>query len=89
MSSLRPLTVQAEHHLLRWRTRRGRPDVIRYLDLLTVAVQARGYRCVKLYEADDLPTQRPPVLWVFTFGPADHVCVADGLLKHRMFPSTW
>lgn len=71
----RPVSVRAERHLLRWRTWRGRPVAIRCLDLLAVAVRAKGYRCVKLYEAADLPT-RPTVLWVFAFGLDDHVCVA-------------
>ena len=99
--------------------------MIRYLDLLTAGLQTKGYKCVKLYQADDLPN-RPPVLWVFAFGADGHVRVAvtvhavpggawgyfqagrgrhgylapcgdtkyaadqvDGLLKHRMFPSTW
>jgi hypothetical protein len=75
MGPLRPLNVQAERHLLRWRAWRGRGTAIRYLELLAVALHAEGYRCVKLYQADDLPN-RPPVLWVFAFGPDDHVRVA-------------
>ncbi|MFG2085002.1 MULTISPECIES: hypothetical protein [unclassified Spirillospora] len=75
MGSLRPLTAWTRRCLLRGRTRHGRATAIRYLDLLAVAVQAKGYKCVKLYQADDLPT-RSPVLWVFAFSPADHVRVA-------------
>ncbi|MFG2085204.1 MULTISPECIES: hypothetical protein [unclassified Spirillospora] len=75
MGSLRPLNVQAQRHLLRWRTQRGRTTAIRYLDLLAVAIASRGYRCVKLYQADEFPT-RPPLLWVFAFGPDHHVRVA-------------
>lgn len=75
MGSLRPLTARVEHHFLRRRTRRGRGTAIRYLDLLGVAVQAKGYKIVKLYQADDLPTHLP-VLWVFAFSPTDHVRVA-------------
>jgi hypothetical protein len=75
VGSLRPVSVQAEPYVLRWRTWRGRPVATRYLDLLAIAVQAKGYRCVKLYEATDLPA-RPHVLWVFAFGPDDHVRVA-------------
>ncbi|XRQ10068.1 hypothetical protein ACN3XK_03940 [Actinomadura welshii] len=71
MGSLRPLNVR----LLRWRTRLGRTTAIRNLDLLAVAVQARSYRYVKLYQADELPA-RPPLLWVFAFSPDDHVRVA-------------
>jgi hypothetical protein len=61
MGSLRPLNVWAGRHLLRWRTRLRRTTAIRNLDLLAVALQARSYRCVKLYQADEFPT-RPPVL---------------------------
>jgi hypothetical protein len=75
VGAVRPLSGQAERHLMRWRTWRGRGAAIRYLDLLVVALQVKGYRCVKLYQADELPS-RPPVLWVFAFGPDDHVRVA-------------
>jgi len=75
MGSLRPLNVQAERHLPRWRTRLSRATTIRHLDLLAVAVQAKSYRYVKLYQADKFPT-RPPVLWVFAFSTDDHVRVA-------------
>ena len=61
--------------MLRWRTRLGRSTAIRNLDLLAVALQTRSYRFVKLYQADEFPT-RPPVLWVFAFGPDDHARVA-------------
>ncbi|QKW38857.1 hypothetical protein HUT06_36545 [Actinomadura sp. NAK00032] len=125
MGPLRPLNTPAGRHLLRWRTRLGRSTAIRNLDLLAVTLQARSYRFVKLYQADEFPG-RPPVLWVFAFSPDHHVRVAvtvhampggarayheagrggrgylspcgdtkraadqvDGLLKHRMFPSTW
>ncbi|TDC60816.1 hypothetical protein E1200_29870 [Actinomadura sp. GC306] len=71
MGSLRPLSAR----LLRWRTRLGRATAIRNLDLLAVAVQARSYRCIKLYQADELPA-RPPLLWVFAFSPDDHVRIA-------------
>ncbi|GAA0589675.1 hypothetical protein [Actinomadura livida] len=71
MGSLRPLNVR----LLRWRTRPGRATAIRNLDLLAVAVQAKSYRYVKLYQADELPA-RPPLLWVFALSPDDHVRVA-------------
>lgn len=74
MGSMRPLNVQAERYLLRWRTGRGRPTVIPNLDLLAVAVTAKGYRCVKLYRAAEFPA-RPPLLWVFAFGPEHHVGV--------------
>jgi hypothetical protein len=75
MGSLRPLNVQAGRHLLRWRTRLGRTTAVRNLDLLAVAVQAKRYRFVKLYQAEEFPT-RPPLLWVFALGLGDHVRVA-------------
>ncbi|GAA1791273.1 hypothetical protein [Actinomadura chokoriensis] len=86
MGSLRPLNVQAGRHLLRWRTRLGRSTGIRNLDLLAVAVQARSYRFVKLYQADEFPT-RPPVLWVFAFSPDDHVRIA--ITVHAMPGGGW
>ncbi|MFB4305310.1 hypothetical protein [Actinomadura sp. GTD37] len=86
MGSLRPLTVRAERHLLRWRTLRGRPTAIRYLDLLAVAVQAKGYKAVKLYRAGDQPA-RPPVLWVFAFSPDDHVRMAVAV--HAFTGGVW
>ncbi|WP_433228765.1 hypothetical protein [Actinomadura formosensis] len=85
MGSLRPLNVRAGRHLLRWRTRLGRTTAIRNLDLLAVAVQAKSYRCVKLYQADEFPT-RPPVLWVLAFGPADYVRVAVNV---QAVPGGW
>ncbi|TDC03016.1 hypothetical protein E1284_38860 [Actinomadura bangladeshensis] len=69
------MNVQAVRHLLWWRTRLGRTTAIRNLDLLAVAVQAKSYRYVKLYQAGDFP-DRPPVLWVFAFGRDDHVRLA-------------
>ncbi|MEU5990628.1 hypothetical protein ABZ806_16790 [Spirillospora sp. NPDC047418] len=75
MGSLRPLNVQAGRNLSRWRTRLGRTTAIRNLDLLAVAVQTKSYRCIKLYQAAEVPS-RPPLLWVFAFGPNDHVRLA-------------
>ncbi len=57
MGDARPLSVQAGRHLLRWRTRLGRATALWNLDLLAVAVQAKGYRFVKLYQADEFPTR--------------------------------
>ena len=54
----RPLNVQAGRHMLRWRTRLGRSTAIRNLDLLAVALQAKSYRFVKLYQADEPPPVR-------------------------------
>ncbi|MFB4312063.1 hypothetical protein [Actinomadura sp. GTD37] len=75
MGPMRPLNLQARHHLLRWRTRMGRTTAIRNLDLLAVALTSKSYRYVKLYQADEFPA-RPPLLWVFAFGPDDHVRIA-------------
>ncbi|TDD79723.1 hypothetical protein E1293_22455 [Actinomadura darangshiensis] len=86
MGSLRPLNVRAGRHLLGWRTRLGRSTAVRNLDLLAIAVQARSYRFVKLYQADEFPT-RPPLLWVFAFSPDDHVRVA--VTVHAMPGRGW
>ncbi|MFI0479531.1 hypothetical protein [Actinomadura sp. 9N215] len=125
MGPLRPLNVQAGRHLLWWRTRLGRTTAIRHLDLLAVTITPKGYRCIKVYQAEEFPT-RPALLWVLAFSPDRYVRVpvtvratpgktwayyeagrgrrgylcpcgdieraadeVDGLLKHRMFPSTW
>lgn len=69
MGSLHPLNVR---HLLGWRTRLGRATAVGHLDRLAGAATSRGYRCVKLYQAEDLPA-RPPLLWVLAFSPVDHV----------------
>ncbi|MWA05767.1 hypothetical protein F8568_036505 [Actinomadura sp. LD22] len=64
--------------VLRWRTRH-RATAARHLDLLAVAVLAKGYRFVKLYRAEELPG-RPLLLWVFAFGREHrHVRVAVGV----------
>jgi hypothetical protein len=75
MGALHPLNVQAARHLLRWRTRLSRTTTIRHLDLLAVAIQAKSYRHIKLYQANEFPT-RPSVLWVFAFSTDDHVRLA-------------
>ncbi|MFI0480344.1 hypothetical protein [Actinomadura sp. 9N215] len=75
MGTLRPLNVRAERWVLRWRTWSGRGTAILYLDLLAEAVVSKGYRCIKVYQADEFPT-RPPLLWVFAFSPDKHVKIA-------------
>ncbi|GAA2288433.1 hypothetical protein GCM10010402_53030 [Actinomadura luteofluorescens] len=75
MGTMRPLSVRAAGRLLRWRTWSGRAVVIRHLDLLAAAVAARGYRHIKLYQAEEFP-RRPLVLWIFALGPDAHVRVA-------------
>lgn len=86
MGSLRPLNVRAQRHLLRLRSRTGRATAIRYLDLLAVAVTARGYRCVRRYQADEFPV-RLPLLWIFALGPRHHVRVAVGV--HAVAGGAW
>ncbi|GAA2288368.1 hypothetical protein GCM10010402_52940 [Actinomadura luteofluorescens] len=75
MGTMPPLSVRAERRLLGWRTRSGRAVVIRHLDLLAAAVAAKGYRHIKLYQAEEFTT-RPLVLWIFALGPDGHVRVA-------------
>ncbi|MFD0539423.1 hypothetical protein ACFQY7_42480 [Actinomadura luteofluorescens] len=69
------MSVRAERRLLGWRTRSGRATAARHLDLLAVAVAAKGYRHIKLYQAEEFPV-RPLVLWIFALGPDEHVRVA-------------
>lgn len=59
-------------------THRNRAVVVRYLDLLAITLKPRGYRCIKLYRADEFPVSLP-LLWVFAGGPDDHVGVAVGV----------
>lgn len=60
---MRTLSVQAERQVLRLRTRLGRRTTTRYLDALAVALQARGWRFIKLYRPKEFPTPLP-MLWV-------------------------
>ncbi|MFI0482581.1 hypothetical protein [Actinomadura sp. 9N215] len=57
--------------LIRFRMWRGRRTALRHLDVLALAVKARGYRCVKLY-AREFPR---PLLWVYASGVAEDVGV--------------
>ncbi|SNR28558.1 hypothetical protein [Actinomadura mexicana] len=86
MGSLRSLIVQAGGRLLWWRTRLGRATAILYLELLAAAIESRGYRCVKHYQADDLPTW-VPLLLVLAFSPDDHVRLTVSV--HAMPGRTW
>ncbi|WP_339155294.1 hypothetical protein [Actinomadura luteofluorescens] len=72
MGPLRPLIVQTRGHLTWWRTRLSRATAILYLELLAAAIESKGYRCIKHYQADDLPTRRP-ILLILAFSPDDHV----------------
>ncbi len=57
--------------LTRWRRRRA----VRYLDVLALAVKARGWRCVKLY-GREFPK---PMLWVYASGVAEDVGIVVGV----------
>ncbi|NDU72317.1 hypothetical protein GWI34_06720 [Actinomadura sp. DSM 109109] len=72
MGALRSLIAQAGGHLAWWRRRLGRATAILYLELLAAEIEARGYRCVKHYQADEFPTWTP-LLWILAFSPDDHV----------------
>ena len=72
MGRVRPLV---ERRVLRWRTHRNRTVVIRHLDLLAVALKPKGYRCIKLYRADEFPLPLS-LLWIFACRPDDHAGVA-------------
>ncbi|WP_067459485.1 hypothetical protein [Actinomadura macra] len=69
-----------------WRARWGRAAAIRHLDLLAGALTAKGYRCVKLYRAEEFPA-RPLLLWVFAVSRADGVRVA--VIVHAARRGTW
>lgn len=62
--------LNAERHVLRWRTLRGGATAERHLSLLAVALEPRGWRLVRLYRSQGFPL---PVLWVYASGPDDHV----------------
>jgi len=70
MDRVRPVSVQVEQHVLRWRTYRGHATAERFLSLLAVALAPRGWRLVRLYRAQGFPV---PLLWIYTDGPHDHV----------------
>ena len=70
MGQMRPLNVQVERHVLRWRTYRGRATAERFLSVLAVALAPRGWRLVRLYRAQDFPV---PLLWVYAGGLDDGV----------------
>ncbi|MBE1533674.1 hypothetical protein [Actinomadura algeriensis] len=83
---MRALTVRAESIVLGWRTWWGRSTAIRHLDALAAALRPKGYRCVALYRADELPA-RPPLLCVFPPGPRDRTGLAVGV--HAAPGGTW
>ncbi|NVI91073.1 hypothetical protein [Actinomadura sp. BRA 177] len=63
MGEVRTLAVQAERHLLRWRTRRGHGTAMRYLDELAAALAPQGWRFVRFYRREEFPVP-VPLLWV-------------------------
>lgn len=72
MGSLRPMIVHAGRYLLWWRTLLDRATAILHLELLAAAIESKGYRCIRHYQADDFPTW-VPLLWILAFSPDDHV----------------
>ncbi|MFG2244026.1 hypothetical protein [Spirillospora sp. NPDC048823] len=59
---------------LKWRTERNRDTAVRYLDLLALALERRGWRCVKSYRPQAVPA-RTPLLLVSGAGVAVSLCV--------------
>ncbi|WP_433228118.1 hypothetical protein [Actinomadura formosensis] len=53
--------------LLKWRTDRNRDTVVRHLDLLALALERHGWRCVKTYCPEVVPV-RTPLLRVYGAG---------------------
>ncbi|MFD0902195.1 hypothetical protein [Actinomadura sediminis] len=78
MGRVRPLGVRGEWRGPNWTTRRNRAAVVRHLDLLAVALKPKGYRCIKLYRADQFPVPLS-LLWVFACGTDNAVGVAVGV----------
>lgn len=70
MGQVRPLNIQFERYVLRWRTYRGGTTAERYLNLLAVPLEPRGWRLIRLYRSQGFPL---PGLWVYASGPDDHV----------------
>ncbi|CNE51401.1 Uncharacterised protein [Mycobacterium tuberculosis] len=64
---VRPISIQVERHVLRWRTLRGGATAERYLTLL---LEPQGWRLIRLYRSQGFPL---PMLWVYASGPDDHV----------------
>ncbi|QXJ23980.1 hypothetical protein AGRA3207_005221 [Actinomadura graeca] len=64
----------------------GRAAAIGHLDLLASALTAKGYRCVKLYRAEEF-AGRPLLLWVFGVSRADGVRVA--VIVHAARRGIW
>ncbi|WP_242903364.1 hypothetical protein [Actinomadura terrae] len=64
----------------------GRAAAIGHLDLLAHALGKRGYRCLKLYRAEQFPT-RPLLLWVCTPRPDERLKVV--MIVHAAPGRTW
>jgi hypothetical protein len=69
---MRGVSAAAMDWALRWRTRRERATVVRYLDVLAVATRRKGWRCVELYRKQAL-IGTEPLLWVYARGTRDDV----------------
>ncbi|WP_433476046.1 hypothetical protein ACQPZP_02795 [Spirillospora sp. CA-142024] len=80
-------------YVVLWRTWRGRRTAVRYLEVLALAVRARGWRCVRAVAGGRWAyheAQRGRAGYLFPCGDAKAAAEqVDLLLKHRMFPSTW
>jgi len=70
MGQVRPLNARVERHVLRRRTYWGRDTAERFLSVLAVPLERRGWRLVRLYRAQGFPV---PLLWVYADGPDNHV----------------
>ncbi|TMQ96188.1 hypothetical protein ETD83_21715 [Actinomadura soli] len=61
--------------VLEWRTFAGHEAAVRKLELLRVAMLPMGWRCVGLYDRQELRFP-VPLLWVYARGTADDIGVA-------------
>ncbi|TDD94353.1 hypothetical protein [Actinomadura rubrisoli] len=52
---------------LQWRTERNRDIAVRHLDVIALALEGRGWRCVKTYRPEVVPV-RFPLLRVYGKG---------------------
>lgn len=65
---------RVRYRYLRWRTRRNRDMAVRYLDLLALALERHGWRCVKTYPPEAVSV-RTPLLRVYGADVAVTLCV--------------
>ncbi|TDC76745.1 hypothetical protein [Actinomadura sp. 7K507] len=55
---------RGQRYVLSWRTRRRPDTAVRYLEALVSALEAEGWRFVRLYRAEEFPIP-VPLLWVY------------------------